>query len=257
MTKKMVFFDIDGTLLDHEKQLPSSAKQAIQQLKEKGHGVAIATGRAPFMFEDLREELGIDTYVSYNGQYVVFNNEPIFTNPLNQGTLRSLSDFCSKNQLPLLYMDHLDMKTNIEFHPFVKESMGSLQLEHPVHDPGYFENRDIYQSILFCSKDEELPDQPDFDDLQFIRWHPLAVDVLPVGGSKARGIEILMNQLGIRSENVYAFGDGLNDLEMLQFVANSVAMGNASDVVKQSAKHVTKDVDEDGIAHGLELVGLL
>ena len=257
MTKKMVFFDIDGTLLDHEKKLPASTKQAIQQLKEKGHAVAIATGRAPFMFEGLREELHIDTFVSYNGQYVVINNEPVYTNPLNQRTLHSLSEFCSTNQLPLLYMDHLDMKTNIEFHPFVKESMGSLLFDHPVYDPGYYVERDIYQSILFCAKDDELPDQAVFDQFQFIRWHPLAVDVLPVGGSKAKGIEMVINQLGIQGENVYAFGDGLNDLEMLRFVANSVAMGNASDVVKQAAKHVTQDVGEHGIARGLELVGLL
>lgn len=257
MTNKMVFFDIDGTLLDHDKKLPASTKQAIQQLKEKGHGVAIATGRAPFMFEELRAELDIDTFVSYNGQYVVINNEPIYTNPLNPGILRSLSDFCAKNQLPLLFMDHLDMKSSVEYHPFVKESMGSLEFEHPVYDPGYHEDRDIYQSILFCAKDEELPEPSVFDQFQFIRWHPLAVDVLPAGGSKARGIEIVMNQLGVKGENVYAFGDGLNDLEMLRFVANSVAMGNASDVVKQAAKHVTKDVGEHGIAHGLELVGLL
>ncbi|MGD8189519.1 Cof-type HAD-IIB family hydrolase [Brevibacillus ginsengisoli] len=257
MTKKMVFFDIDGTLLDHGKKLPASAKQAIQALREKGHDVAIATGRAPFMFEDLRAELEIDTYVSYNGQYVVLNNQPIYTNPLNKEAIRSLSDYCSKSQLPLLYMDHLDMKTNIEFHPFVQKSMGSLEFDHPAFDPAYYEARDLYQTILFCSKDEELPNQTDFDHFQFIRWHPLAVDVLPVGGSKAKGIEVLVNQLGIKSEDVYAFGDGLNDLEMLRSVANSVAMGNASDVVKQAAKYVTKDVDEHGIAHGLELVGLL
>ena len=59
--------DIDGTLLTEDKSLPESAKKAIQQLKSDGHEVAIATGRAPFMYKELREELGIDTYVSYNG----------------------------------------------------------------------------------------------------------------------------------------------------------------------------------------------
>ena len=55
---KIVFFDIDGTLLDHDKKLPNSTRVAIKQLQENGVFVAIATGRAPFMFESLRKELG-------------------------------------------------------------------------------------------------------------------------------------------------------------------------------------------------------
>ena len=79
---KIVFFDIDGTLLDHEKKLPASTKEAIKQLQDSGVFVAIATGRAPFMFESLREELGIDTFVSFNGQYVVFEGKVVYKNPL-------------------------------------------------------------------------------------------------------------------------------------------------------------------------------
>ncbi len=75
MEQKVIFFDIDGTLLNHEKELPASTKESVFKLKEMGHIVAIATGRAPFMFADLRKELGIDTYVSFNGQYVVLNGE--------------------------------------------------------------------------------------------------------------------------------------------------------------------------------------
>ena len=61
MTKKMVLFDIDGTLLDQEKNLPASTKEAIKSLKEAGHEVAIATGRPPYFFKKLREELEIDS----------------------------------------------------------------------------------------------------------------------------------------------------------------------------------------------------
>lgn len=71
MNKKIIFFDIDGTLLDHEKKVPATTKESIQELKEAGHIVAIATGRAPYHFEELREELGIHSYVCLNGQYVV------------------------------------------------------------------------------------------------------------------------------------------------------------------------------------------
>lgn len=69
--KKIIFFDIDGTLLDDDKKMPLTAEKAVFALKELGHEVAIATGRAPFMFKDIREQLEIDSYVSFNGQYVV------------------------------------------------------------------------------------------------------------------------------------------------------------------------------------------
>jgi len=70
------------------------------------------------------------------------------------------------------------------------------------------------------------------------------MDVLPLGGSKAQGIEKAIEKLGYTKEQVYAFGDYLNDIEMLQFVGNGVAMGNAPDLVKNAAKYVTKDVSD-------------
>lgn len=96
-----------------------------------------------------------------------------------------------------------------------------------------------------------------FRDFDFVRWHPLSVDVLPKGGSKAKGIEKIVEKLNIPKERIYAFGDGLNDTEMLSTVNNSVAMGNAEEKVKHVAKYITESVENNGIEHGLKLVGLL
>lgn len=257
MSKKMIFFDIDGTLLDEDKKLPSSTKEAIAQLKSAGHQVAIATGRAPFMYKELREELEIDTYVSFNGQYVVSGGEVIYKNPLQKETLRSLSEFANKSNHSLVFMDHENMRATVKYHPYIEESIGTLKIAHPEHDPQYHEDKEIYQTLLFCENQEERPYLDTFHQFQFIRWHRLSTDILPSGGSKARGIEVMIKHLGIDHDHVYAFGDGLNDIEMLSFVKNSVAMGNAHDSVQKVAKHITKHVDEDGILHGLQLVGLL
>lgn len=258
MTQKLIFFDIDGTLLDHEKQLPSSTKQAIQRLKKDGHIVAIATGRSPFNFTGLREELNIDTFVSFNGQYVVHEKEVIYKNPLKTDAINQLTEFSKKYEHPLVYMNHEQWCSNTDFHPHVKEAIDSLKVDTKViFDPSFYEGREIYQTLLFCTDEHDKSYTEEFEHLDFIRWHEFSADVLPLGGSKARGIEAAANHLGIEPENVYAFGDGLNDIEMLKYVHNSVAMGNAEDVVKKSAKYVTKDVQEDGILHGLQLVGLL
>lgn len=258
MTKKLIFFDIDGTLLDHEKNLPSSTEQAIKLLKEKGHEIAIATGRSPFMFKELRKKLEIDTFVSINGQYVVIKDNVIYKNPLPTDALQKLTDVATLNEHPIVYMGTENMKTNVEYHPHIEESIsGSLKFDHPMYEPDYFETQEIYQSLLFCTDKEEAPYIDRFKQFRFVRWHPLSTDVIPAGCSKAKGIELMINQLGYAPEQVYAFGDELNDIEMLQIVENSVAMGNAQEIVKKAAKHVTKDVHEDGIAHGLEALGLL
>ncbi|WP_413374785.1 Cof-type HAD-IIB family hydrolase [Alkalihalobacillus sp. 1P02AB] len=259
MEKSVIFFDIDGTLLTEEKTLPASTKEAIMKLKELGHEVAIATGRAPFMYKKLREELGIDTYVSYNGQYVVLNGEVIYTNPLNREALEQLTNEALENGHPVVFMNHEEMKANVaEDHEYIQESIATLKVyQMPGHDPHFYKDRDIYQTLLFCQENEEVPYEQKYKDLDFVRWHPVSLDVIPQGGSKAVGIAKIMEKLGYPKERQYAFGDGLNDIEMLTEIENSVAMGNAEPEVKDCARYVTKSVDEDGIAHGLKMVGLL
>ncbi|MFP3121594.1 Cof-type HAD-IIB family hydrolase [Ectobacillus funiculus] len=258
MERSVIFFDIDGTLLNHDKELPSSTKEAIFELKEQGHEVAIATGRAPFMFEDLRKELDIRTFVSYNGQYVVLNNEVLYANPLNISSLEKLTEAALHNNHPVVFMDHEDMKANVPEHNYIKESIATLKISRfPAHDPHYYKGRELYQTLLFCPEGEEQQYEQEFKDFDFVRWHPVSVDILPKGGSKAKGIEKLVEKLGFPEERQYAFGDGLNDIEMLLAIKNSVAMGNAEELVKASAKYVTKSVEDDGILHGLQMVGLL
>jgi hypothetical protein len=252
-----VFFDIDGTLLDHEKSLPASTKKAIELLKENGTFVAIATGRAPFMFESLREELGIDSYVSFNGQFVVFENEVVYENPLNEVELKSLVQYTETKSHPIIFMNEKTMKASVQHHPFIEKSLGSLNFSHPEKDNSFYVNRKIYQSLLFCEEREEEKYLADFPDFNFIRWHSYSVDVLPKGGSKAEGIKKMIERLGFELKDVYAFGDGLNDLEMLKAVGTGVSMGNGVPEAKKLADLITTDVGNDGIWNGLKELQLI
>jgi Cof subfamily protein (haloacid dehalogenase superfamily) len=254
--KKIVFFDIDGTLLDHDKNLPVSTKQAINLLKEKGVFVAIATGRAPFMFTSLIKDLDIDSFVSFNGQFVVFENEVIYKNPLNQVYLEDLSKTASDNGHALVYMNEKTMKATIK-HPFVETSISSLMMPPPTEDATFYVDREIYQSLLFCEKEQEQLYYKKYPQFDFIRWHQYSIDVLPKGGSKAEGIKKMIARLGFEIQDVYAFGDGLNDLEMLKAVGTGVAMGNGVPEAKEVADHITTDVSEDGIWNGLKKLNLI
>ncbi|ANY75785.1 hydrolase Cof [Paenibacillus ihbetae] len=258
MNKKLIFFDIDGTLLDHDKRVPESTLESIQQLKDNGHEVAIATGRAPYHFQDIRELLGIDSYVSLNGQYVVHEGKPIYGNPLPPEQLQQLTELAVQLDHPIIYAGSDAMKMNVTHHKFIDSSWGELKLTIPEYDPEYYLGRDIYQAIVFCTEEEEGAYRSGFEGrLDLVRWGPYGTDVLPAGGSKAEGIRQFIQALGMEIADTIAFGDYLNDLEMLSYVGHGVAMGNAPDIVKRAARHVTKDVSEDGIRHGLQMLGLL
>lgn len=257
MEKKMVFFDLDGTLLDEKKQIVPSAKRAVQQLAAEGIIVAIATGRAPFMFTPFARELGIDSYVSFNGQYVVSGNDVLYKNPLQAEALATLEHIANANGHPMIFMNHLEMRANRADHQHVARSLADLKVDYPSVDTDFSRSRYIYQALLFCKNEEEELYEGTDSGLSLIRWHELSMDVVPAGGSKANGIERLLHHFGVKRENTYAFGDGLNDIEMLGFVGTGVAMGNAFPETKQAADFVTKGVSEEGIVHGLKALKLL
>lgn len=254
---KIVFFDIDGTLLDHDKQLPAKTKEALQLLRDKGVYIAIATGRAPFMFADLRKELDIHSFVSFNGQYVVFEDEVIYLNPLAAESLDRLNKYAGERGHSLVYMNEKMMKANRSDDTYVEESLSTLKFPYPEIHSDFYKDNDLYQTLIFCEEEEERSYREQFPEFTFIRWHPHSLDILPAGGSKAEGIKKMMERLNFKMEDVYAFGDGLNDIEMLKLAGTGVAMGNALPPVKEIADMVTTDVAEDGIYLALKKLELI
>ncbi|WP_261133824.1 Cof-type HAD-IIB family hydrolase [Bacillus sp. Marseille-Q3570] len=258
MTNKIVFFDIDGTLLDHQKKIPAGTMLAIKELQERNVPIAIATGRAPFMFHYLLEELGINGFVSFNGQYVSYENQSVYENPLEETFLHELVIRSKEHDHPMVFLNTETGRTTHNAHPHVQKSMDDLKLVHPQHDPEFYRGRKIFQALLYCETGEkEKLYRNTYNDFNFIRWHQYSMDVLPKTGSKAIGIEKMIAHLGYHQEDVVAFGDGLNDLEMLEFAGTGIAMGNSKEPAKRVADFVTKEVDDDGIRHGLKKIGLI
>ncbi|CAG7625757.1 Cof-type HAD-IIB family hydrolase [Paenibacillus allorhizosphaerae] len=253
---KLVFFDIDDTLLNHRKQVPDSAKQAIRELQARGVDVAIATGRAPVMFKHLMKELDIQSFVSCNGSYAVYRGEVVYKANINHEALHALEAVAARKGHPMAFSDQNALWVNQEFHPFVEQAINDLRVEKPEYRPQLDGDKEMYYALVFCEEREEKYIL-DFPQFRIIRWHPKSVDLLPAGGSKARGIQTLLEKTGIRREDTFAFGDGLNDVEMLKFVGTGIAMGNACEEAKEASDFITKAVTEDGIKHGLEMAGLL
>lgn len=257
MDKKLILFDIDGTLYDHDKKIPESTMQALAMLKEAGHMLAIATGRAPFMVKPVLEETGIENFISFNGQYVYANGAVIFENPLKTESLIQLEKHAFKHDHPIVFLTHDDLVANMDFHEHIKTSLGTLHMKHPRKASAFYNDNKIYQALLFQQADEdELYDGMD-DNIKFIRWHEVSRDVVPQDGSKMNGIKHLADALNVDIKDTVAFGDGLNDIEMIRDSGIGVVMGNGMDALKAHADFITKNVDEDGIMHAVQQLNLI
>ena len=114
------------------------------------------------------------------------------------------------------------------------------------------------QALIFYREEEkDIYENGQFSKLKFVRWHDTGVDVLPRDGSKAATILEFSEDQGFKREDIIAFGDGLNDLEMISQVGVGVAMGNALESIKLRADKVTANNNEDGIAIALKEMGLI
>jgi Cof subfamily protein (haloacid dehalogenase superfamily) len=254
---KIVFFDIDGTLLDKNNQIPPSTKEAINLLKENGVSVAIATGRAPTIFDAIRQELGIETFVCCNGSFAVFEGDVVYKHSLELSEIGSLQESANDLTHPMIFANCEGIWTNAENHPQIQQCMKDLNIKYPKYLPMLDDQSEILYALLFCEEDQEEYYKKTHTWFDFIRWHKYSMDVIPHGGSKAKGIEVLLERLNIPRENSYAFGDGINDLEMLEYVGTGIAMGNGKKEAKEMADFVTKDVSDDGIYYGLKKLGLI
>ena len=257
MDYPIVFFDIDGTLVNEEKEVPQDTIDALRELKDGGVEAVIATGRAPYFFRPLAERLGIESYVSLNGAYNVYKGKVLGKRALPAASLEQLVRSAAANGHPLVFQGSVAFYANAENHPRVLESVSSLRVELPGFDPDYWRKEEIYQAFLHCEPHEEHLYEEALPGLRLIRWHDKAMDVLIAGGSKANGIAAMLEQLNLSPSRAVAFGDGLNDKEMLEYVGLGIAMGNAHPELLPSADYVTAHVDQGGIRQGLRYAGLI
>lgn len=252
MNYDIVFFDIDGTIYDEKQQIPNSVKESVNKLKEKGIEVVIATGRAPYNSMHVAKELGIDSMVNFNGSYVSYKGEVIFKRLISKDTIEKIDKLSKEKNLALTYASAKESRNNGLAYDRVDEVLKIVGIKRPIEDKEYWKKEDIHQLFLYATEEEIIDYKKEIQELEFIRWHPYCNDVLLKGTSKANGIEQLLDYLNIPKERAVAFGDGLNDIEMIEYVGLGIAMDNGKDIVKQRANFVTKSVTEDGIKYALE-----
>lgn len=252
----LVFFDLDGTLLTSQVEVAESSIQAIQKLKDNNIEPILATGRTYCEVEHIMKASGINSIVAMNGQAVVYEGDVVFLNNIEKELIEKITLFSDLNGgIPLAYYSHNMMRISKnnesaqKFYAYLKQAI-------PPVDPNSYKTELIQMLLLLCESGEDAY-RDEFPELTFIRNTPYCVDVFKKGGSKAFGIQKLIENKHFEGVPTYAFGDGLNDLEMFEFVDHPIAMGNASEPLKKIAEYVTDDNDHDGILKGLEKSNLI
>ncbi len=255
--KRTVFFDLDGTLLTSNLSVAASSINAIRKIHEEGVEPVIATGRTLCEIGSILEATNIRSCVAMNGQYVIYEGEVVYENPLDRNEVKALHLAAERNGHEMAFYNEEKITVTSEGSDLISKNYQRVGGQYPPVNASLYEDEPIYLMLLFCKEGEEAYYQEKFPYFQFVRNSPYGCDVYPADSSKAAGIEQLMNHQRLSSEYIYAFGDGFNDIEMFQLVKHTVAMGNAVDDLKRIAKYVTKTNDKDGILYGLQLCGLL
>ncbi|MDG6895167.1 Cof-type HAD-IIB family hydrolase [Volucribacter amazonae] len=261
---KIVFFDIDDTLyLKHQDHLPDSIQPAIQQLKANGIIPAIATGRTycafPPVLQRLISEENIEALVTMNGQYVSYQHKTVKKYPLAKADLLRLTQFFQQQQIEYAFITQQEILVS-NINPPLENALNPITKNYRLNeDPDYLLHNDIFQLLAFYpqQQDQLIADSHILQNVKTVRWHEDSVDIFDAKGSKARGIRAMLEHLGLDMQQAMAFGDGLNDIEMLQEVGVGIAMGNAHEQLKQQADYVTDTVAEHGIANFLSKAGLI
>lgn len=257
MSYKIVFFDVDGTITNHKDgSIPISTIEAIKTLKRRGVKVVAATGRPLSMCNEL-QELGIETFITANGGYVKHIQEVIHRVPMNKRILEEVMEFAKlENNGLSFYTEGISMNgvTEEEILIALKETL-SLE-EYPENNP-LIHNEDIFLLCLFANDGTVEKYKRKFPYLTFKRWHPYVLNVLHEEVSKSLTIRKTLDFFDIDKSEAIAFGDGENDIDMLELVGLGIAMGNGNEKLKTVADFVTKPSSEDGIDYALKKYGII
>ena len=255
---KAVFFDVDGTLVSHKsKSVPKSAKEAIERLREKGVKVLLSTGRHIHQLKDMPTNgIEFDGYVILNGQIGLDKNKKlIFSNPFGKEDVEGLLGIFDKKEYPFVLVN-----ADGHYMNFVNESVETAMegVSTPVPPIREYQGEDLYQATVFIlpKEDEEFSKKLP-KGCKMARWGNHGADIIAAEGGKAFGMKFFGDVLGILPEEMMAFGDAQNDMDMIAYAGLGIAMGNGEECLKEIADYITTDVDDDGVWNALQKFGML
>ena len=278
MNKKIIFIDVDGTLLNYENHLPESADAAIKEARKNGHRVYICTGRSKAEVYDYLWDIGLDGMIGGNGSYVEDGDTVVMHQLMSKEDSKHVVDWLKSRNLEFYLESNNGLFASENFeqagNPVIKEYSKRKGKDNAdqltVRDvfPEMIFGGELYRddlnkvSFILSSYQDHLDSIEEFPNLKPGTWGgageiALFGDLGVKDITKAHAIDELLKYLGAHIEDTYAFGDAKIDIPMLEYCHTGIAMASGGDEIKAMADYVTDGVDEDGLYKAFVHFGLI
>lgn len=276
---KLIAIDIDGTLLNSKSELTDGTIEILKQASERGIYIVLTSGRMTSVIKEFCQKIGADKFlIAENGASIVDlqTNELIYKKYISKKVVLDIVDMCEENDIYyMIYTNKELIVKNLKHMAlfFYKQNYNpNARLETHIADRRYIELlKDDFTKIMICDEDRviynsivnRLRKNSDIDvmDIPHISTKVLNIgteekvisysyaDISAKGTNKWSAIEALITTLGIKSEEVIAIGDNINDMQMIRNAGLGVAMANGSPALKEIADEIAPSNDDDGVAY--------
>jgi Cof subfamily protein (haloacid dehalogenase superfamily) len=245
----LVFLDLDGTMLDTGRPAKNII-DTIRQLKKNGHIPVIASGRTPHLLYGVDKVLGIDSYICANGNYINYKGNVVYERYIPKDLVKRMIETCDRLCADLVLEGVADYVAYSKRSESVDRFSDAFQIERPKINRNYHLTNEVLAFIVFEDHIVDLL-RIEFPELVFNQSNRSGFDVNLKGDLKAEGIRWLVKYLDYPPDDVYAIGDGYNDISMIKAVKHGIAMGNGFPEVKAVASYITTSVEAEGVSNAL------
>ena len=277
MNKKAIFLDVDGTLVANHREMSKKVKERIKKAREKGHKVFIWTGRNKAGIKNELNAVEFDGIIASAGSYVEINNKVVHSAYFDNSLVNKITSVFDKFNIYYNYecttMTFMTDEMVSLFIGGINFEAGNAEFERlKVQEYDKFNIKDIkdyakqgIHKICFISLKQEDVDNAlkELKDDVNVVIHEM-FDETTINGelisktdNKATGIQYAIDYLNIDIKDTIAFGDSMNDYEMIDFVDHGVVMANGSTKLKEIASSICKSVEEDGVYDGFVNLGII
>ncbi len=273
---KILFIDVDGTLVDYQNNLPESAVNAIRRARARGHRVYICTGRSKAEVYPNIWDIGLDGMIGGNGSYVEDHGTVVMHQLITLAQARHIVDWLHSRGLEFYLESNSGLYASEHFEENGLKAIQeySARKGRPsditIRDafPDMIFGADLYRddlnkvSYVLGSYQDYLDAQAEFPDLENNTWGgagetALFGDLGVKNITKSHAVHELLSYLGADISDTIAFGDAKIDIPMLECCAFGVAMGSGGEEIKSMADYITDDVDKDGLYKAFEHLNLI
>lgn len=275
---KIIFIDVDGTLINYENKLPESAKKAVIQARKNNHLVYLCTGRSKAEMPDYILDIGLDGIICGNGSYVEHNGKVIMHKLISEEDAKEIVDWLHSKNLEFYLESNNGLFASRNFREVGKKPIQQYSANKGETNYQNLEVEDVLHGLIFDGKlyrddlnkvsfvlnsyQDYLDAKEKFSHLPVGTWggkgeKALFGDIGIANVTKENAIDYLLKYLKRDVKDTFAFGDAIIDISMLEFCNIGVAMNSGQQEIKEIADYVTDDVDKDGLYNAFKHFNLI